>query len=62
MNLAERIWWLLTMAAVLWYLTVTVYVSIRGALDIRNMLARLEEQRKEDACSHVPSPGTPGEG
>ena len=45
MNLAERFWWLLTMFAIGWYLTVTVYVTIRGMLDIRQMLARLEAQR-----------------
>ena len=47
MKLAEQFWWLLTMASVAWYATVTVYVSIRGAFDIRSMLRRLEEQRKD---------------
>jgi hypothetical protein len=42
--MAERFWWLLTMSAVGWYLTVTIYVAIRGALDIRQMLARLESE------------------
>ena len=45
MNLPERFWWLLTIFAVGWYLTVTVYVTIRGVLDIRRMLVRLEAQR-----------------
>jgi hypothetical protein len=45
MSLAERFWWLLTISAVGWYLTVTVYVAIRGALDIRQMLNRLEIER-----------------
>jgi hypothetical protein len=35
------IWWLITMACVVWYSTVTVYVAIKGLADIRNMLARL---------------------
>jgi hypothetical protein len=48
MNLAERFWWLLTIFAVGWYLTVTVYVAIRGALDIRKMLARLESQQSRE--------------
>lgn len=43
MSLAEGFWWLLTGAAVIWYLTITVYVSIRGAKDIRQMLARLQQ-------------------
>jgi hypothetical protein len=34
-------WWLLTAACVVWYSTVTVYVAIRGARDIKHMLARL---------------------
>ena len=45
MNVAERFWWLLTIFAVGWYMTVTVYVTIRGVLDIRRMLVRLEAQR-----------------
>ena len=35
-------WWLLTMVCLVWYSTITVYVSVRGALDIKHMLARLE--------------------
>jgi hypothetical protein len=48
MSLAERFWWLLTILAVGWYLTVTVYVAIRGAFDIRQMLARLESQQSRE--------------
>jgi hypothetical protein len=51
MSLAERFWWLLTMGAVAWYLTVTIYVAVRGALDIRRMLGRLNEQRTRDVHS-----------
>lgn len=36
-------WWLLTAAVVVWYSTITIYVSIRGGLDIKHMLARLKE-------------------
>jgi hypothetical protein len=35
------IWWLLAWACVIWYSTITVYVSIRGVKDIRGMLERL---------------------
>ena len=42
MSLAERFWWLLAWSGVLWYLTVTVWVAIRGAMDVRAMLRRLE--------------------
>lgn len=48
MSLSERFWWLLTIFAVAWYVTVTVYVAIRGAFDIRQMLARLESQRSRE--------------
>jgi hypothetical protein len=48
MNLAQQFWWLLTIFAIGWYLTVTVYVAIRGALDIRQMLARLESQQSRE--------------
>jgi hypothetical protein len=34
-------WGLLTIACVVWYSTITVYVAVRGALDIKEMLAHL---------------------
>ena len=37
-------WLLLTIACVVWYSTITVYVGIRGALDIKNMLQQLAER------------------
>ncbi len=39
-------WGLLTLAVLVWYSTVTVYVAIRGVLDIKVMLARLK--RRDD--------------
>jgi hypothetical protein len=36
-------WKWLTVAALVWYTTITIYVSVRGAFDIRNMLARLRD-------------------
>lgn len=48
MNLAERFWWLMTFAGIVWYSTVTIYIAFRGALDIRQMLQRLEEQHAGD--------------
>jgi len=38
----ELFWEILTGAVLLWYSTVTIYVAIRGARDIREMLARLQ--------------------
>ncbi len=34
-------WGLLTLACLVWYSTVTIYVAIKGAGDIRQMLRRL---------------------
>ena len=42
-------WWAITAACVVWYSTITVYVAIKGAKDIKNMLARLDKTRKEEA-------------
>lgn len=35
-------WGVLTLAVLVWYSTITVYVAIRGVLDIRHMLQRLK--------------------
>lgn len=43
---AQWFWWLLLMACLVWYSTVTIYVAVRGALDIRSMLRRLGEFRE----------------
>jgi hypothetical protein len=36
-------WGAITLICLLWYSTVTVYVAIKGAGDIRSMLRRLSE-------------------
>lgn len=41
-------WWLLTVAVVVWYSTVTIYVAVRGASDIKHMLARLQDRGKRE--------------
>ena len=40
-------WWLLAMACVAWYSTITVYVAIKGYADIKNMLVRLATGKAE---------------
>ena len=40
-------WKLLTAACLLWYATITVYVTFRGAADIRAMLRRLVEKQRQ---------------
>ena len=34
-------WFLLTAACLAWYSTITIYVAVRGVMDIRQMLERL---------------------
>jgi len=36
------------MACVVWYSTITVYVAIKGAGDIKQMLARLDKRKKAE--------------
>ena len=40
------LWWLAVAAVVAWYSSVTIYIAIRGALDVRSMLKRLSEKQK----------------
>lgn len=40
-------WFLLTMACVIWYSTITVYVAVRGVSDIVGMLKRLSSNGEE---------------
>lgn len=41
-------WWYITAACILWFSTITVYVAIRGGLDIKHMLRRLKAQDGPD--------------
>ena len=41
------IWWTLTLACIVWYSTITVYVAIRGVADIKGMLGRLSAMGDE---------------
>lgn len=43
----ETFWFILTVACLVWYSTITVYVAIRAVWDIRNMLARLQATQDE---------------
>jgi len=40
-------WGLLTLAVLVWYSTITVYVGVRGVVDIRHMLRNLKKNRDE---------------
>ena len=45
-------WWAMTAACVIWYSTITIYVAIKGASDIKNMLARLDATNKREAAEN----------
>lgn len=40
-------WALLTLAVLLWYSSVTIYVGVRGILDIKHMLRTLADQQSD---------------
>ena len=44
-TIIDHWFWLgMTAAVIVWYSTITIYVAIRGAFDIRSMFARLKSQ------------------
>jgi hypothetical protein len=49
-------WWLLAVACIVWYSTITVYVAYRGFFDIKRMLKNLSatEEHPEDAGKPEP--------
>jgi hypothetical protein len=48
MSSGEGFWWTMTLACMVWYSTITVYVAVRGAFDIRSMLKRLADINRDD--------------
>ena len=44
----SAVWLVVVVACVVWYSTITVYVAIRGASDIREMLQRLRDGQIEE--------------
>lgn len=46
---AHWFWLCLTIACLVWYATITVYVSVKGARDVRSMLSRLGAARPRPA-------------
>jgi len=45
--IAEKFWYIVTAACVLWYSTITIYISFKGAKDIKYMLANLSKLAEE---------------
>jgi hypothetical protein len=43
----QPFWWVLTAACLVWYTTVTVWIAVKGVADIRAMLRRLKDGRRE---------------
>jgi len=43
------LWGLLTLAVLVWYSTITIYVGIRGLLDIKHMLAKLRKDHSQSS-------------
>jgi hypothetical protein len=41
-------WWYLSTACLIWFSTVTVYVAVRGGLDIKHMLRRLRSDQSDE--------------
>ncbi len=39
-------WGAVTLVCLTWYSTITIYVAIKGARDIRNMLRRLSDSQE----------------
>ena len=44
MTHGHSFWFWLVWACVIWYSTITIYVSVKGALDIQKMLRDLKER------------------
>lgn len=49
-------WLILLMAALGWYIGITLLVALRGAADIRGMLAELSARKKEPANEEPHAP------
>ena len=48
--MAEHWFWaMLTIAAVVWYSTVVVYVAVKGCSDIKTMLAHLGARQQDQS-------------
>lgn len=41
-------WLILTIAALVWYSTVTVYVAARGGVELKRMLIALRTRQRDD--------------
>jgi hypothetical protein len=44
----KTFWYILSIACIVWYSTVTVYVGYKGIADIKGMLKRLAKENEEN--------------
>ena len=47
------LWGLLTLAVLVWYSTITIYVGFRGAFDIQHMLRTLKENHPKPGAENL---------
>jgi len=47
--IAQYFWLVMTIVVLVWYSTITIYVAIRGTLDVKHMLSRLSGKYDADA-------------
>lgn len=40
-------WTILCFATIIWYIIVTVIVAYKGGIDIKNMLSKMEDDKKD---------------
>lgn len=61
MSHGHEFWWLLVWACVAWYATVTVYIAVKGTLDVKEMLERLkrDHEKEKQAAEAGASPREP---
>ncbi len=45
----ETFWFVLTVACLVWYATISLYVAVRAVWDIRRMLRRLGSVRDDES-------------
>ena len=45
--MSKTFWLILTVICIAWYFLVTIYVGIKGASDIKQMLARLAQSKMD---------------
>ena len=44
-------WAIMAVAVVVWYSTITIYVAVRGAFDIKHMLASLKKRQDDEKAA-----------